>query len=93
MIIARVTRESSQQSRENDFLIVPISRRVRTQKGYMTHCWKARVTFFRLSHNLLESIKYRSSYTISKIVKIAENRQKTYFRVHLTRRVPNENHF
>ena len=89
MINARVTHESSQESRENDFLILPISRRVLTQNGYMTHCWKARVTFYRLSHNLLESIKYRSSYTVSKIVKIAENRQKTYFRVHLTRRIPN----
>ena len=74
MINARVTSESSQESRENDFLILPISRRALTQNGYMTHCWKARITLHRLSHNLLEFIKYRSSYTVSKIVKIAENR-------------------
>ena len=89
MINARVTRESFIESRENDFLILPISGRVITQNAYMTHCWKGRVIFYRLSHNLLESIKYKSSYTVSKIVKIEENRQKTYFRVHLTKRIPN----
>ena len=77
MINARVTHESSRESRENDFLILPISRRVLTQNGHMTHCWKARVTFYRLRPKLLKSIKYRSSYTVSKIVKIAENSQNT----------------
>ena len=89
MIIARVTRESYIESRENDFLVMLISRRVMAQIAYMTRHWKDRVIFYRLSHNLLESIKYRSSYTVSKIVKIVENRQKMHFRVHLTKRIPN----
>ena len=89
MINARVTRESYIECRENGFLVMPLSRRVMAQIAYMTRHWKGRVMFYRLSHNLLESIKYRSSYTVSKIVKIEENRQKTYFRVHLTKRIPN----
>ena len=76
MINARVTRESYIESRENDFLVMLISRRVMPQIAYMTRHSKGRVIFYRLIHNLLESIKYRSSYTVSKIVKIEENRQK-----------------
>ena len=89
MINARVTRESYIESRENDFLVMIISRRVMAQIAYMTRRWKGRIFFYRLSHILLgvESIKYRSSYTVSKIVKIDENRQKLYFRVHLTKRI------
>ena len=79
MINARVTRESYIESRENDFLVMPISRRVMAQIAYMTRHWKGRVIFYRLRHNLLETIKYRSSYTVSKIVKIEENRQKRTF--------------
>ena len=69
MINARVTRESFIESRENDFLVMPISRRVMAQIAYMTRHSKGLVVFVRLSHNLLESIKYRSSYTVSKIEK------------------------
>ena len=83
MINARVTRESYIESRENDFLVMPISRRVMAQIAYMTRYWKGQAILYRLSHLLLESIKYRSSYTVSKIVKIDENRQKLYFRVHI----------
>ena len=53
----------------------------------MTRHWKDRTFLYRLSHRLLESIKYRSSYTVSKIVKINENMQKLYFRVHLTKQI------
>ena len=77
MINARVTRESYIESRENDFLVMPISRRVTDQNAYMTRHSKGRVIFYRLIHNLLEFIKYRSSYTASKRVKIEEKRQKT----------------
>ena len=58
MINARVTSESSQESRENDFLILPISRRALTKNEYTAHCWKPQITLHRLSHNLLESVKY-----------------------------------
>ena len=58
MINARVTSESSQESRENDFLILAISRRALTQNEYTEHGWKRRITLHRLSHNLLESVKY-----------------------------------
>ena len=87
MINARVTRESYIESRENDFLVMPISRRIMAQIAYMTRHRKDRTFLYRLSHLLLESIKYRSSYTVSKIVKINENMQKLYFRVHLTKRI------
>ena len=89
MIIARVTSKSLLESRENDFLIMLISRGVLTPIEYMAHCWKPPITLHRLSHYLLESVKYWSSYTVSKIVKIAENRKKTYFRLHLINRNPN----
>ena len=55
----------------------------------MAHCWKPLFTLHRLSQYLLESVKYWSSYTVSKIVEIAENTKKTYFRLHLTGRIPN----
>ena len=57
------------------------------QIAYMTRHWKDRTFLYRLSHLLLQSIKYRLSYTVSKIVKIDENMQKLYFRVHLTKRI------
>ena len=87
MINARVTHESYIESRENDFLVMLISRRVMSQIAYMTGHWKGRVIFYRLIHILLEFINYRSSYTVSKIAKIDENRQKLYFRVHLMKRI------
>ena len=89
MINALVTRESYIESRENDFLVMPISKRVIDQIAYMTRHSKGRVIFYRLIHNLLESIKYRSSYAVSKIVKIEGKRQKTKFRVHLMKPIPN----
>ena len=58
MINARVTSESSQESRGNDFLILAISRRALTQNENTEHGWKRRITLHRLSHNLLESVKY-----------------------------------
>ena len=48
----------SQESRENDFLILAISRRALTQNEYTVHGWKRRITLHRLSHNLLDSVKY-----------------------------------
>ena len=48
----------SQESHENDFLILVISRRALTQNEYMEHGWKRRITLHRLSHNLIESVKY-----------------------------------
>ena len=66
-----------------------ISRRALTPIEYMAHGWKPPITLHRLSHYLLESVKYWSSYTVSKIVEIAENTKKTYFRLHLTSRIPN----
>ena len=58
MINARVTSKKSQESRENDFLILAISRRALTQNEYTEHGWKRRITLHRLSHNSLESVKY-----------------------------------
>ena len=87
VINARVTRESYIKSRENDFLVMLISRRVVYQIAYVTRHWKGRVIFYRLIHILLKFINYRSSYTVSKIAEIDENRQKLYFRVHLTKRI------
>ena len=55
------------------------------QIAYMTRHWEDRTFLYRLSHLFLESIKYRLSYTVSKIVKINENMQKLYFRVLLTK--------
>ena len=89
VIIARVTSKSLKESRENDFLITLISRRALTQIEYVAHRWKPRFTLHRLSHYLLESVKYWSSSTVLKIVEIAENTKKTYFRLHLTSRIPN----
>ena len=45
MINARVTRESYIESCENDFLVMPISRRVMAQIACMTRHWKGRVIF------------------------------------------------
>ena len=55
--------------------------------AYMTCHWNARTFLYRLSHLLLQSIKYRLSYTVSKIVRIDENMQKLYFRVHLKKQI------
>ena len=88
MINACVTRESYIECRENGFLVMPISRRVMAQIAYMTRHWKGRVIFYRLSHNLLESIKYRSSYTVSKIVKRGKQ-AKNVLSSTLNERIPN----
>ena len=87
IIIARVTHESSIESRENDFLLMRITRQVMAEIARTTRHSKDRMTLYHLRPLLVESINYRSSNTVSKKVKINENLQKSYFAVHIMKRI------